>query len=158
MKGAPADATEKELVWLLRAGYRVLVLESFEEERALRVLERAVQQSERSLQVWSLSNGVEGRGAGSLDLGFRELEAQEKPLVLAVLDAQAVLADALAVRRLRDALPRLGQRKQTIVLIGPVVDLPLELEREASRLSLPLPTADELRRLFERVAAGAGGE
>jgi SpoVK/Ycf46/Vps4 family AAA+-type ATPase len=158
VKGAPTDATEKELVWLLRAGYRVLVFESFEEERALRVLERAAQQSERSLQVWSLSNGVDGRGAGSLDLGFRELEAQEKPLVLAVLDAQAVLADALAVRRLRDALPRLGQRKQTIVLIGPVVELPLELEREASRLSLPLPTADELRRLFERVAAGAGGE
>ncbi len=158
MKGAPADATEKELIWLLRAGYRVLVLESFEEERALRVLERAAQQAERSLQIWSLASGVEGRGAGSLDLGLRELEAQEQPLVLAVLDAQAVLADALAVRRLRDALARLGQRKQTLVLLGPVVDLPLELEREASRLSLPLPTADELRRLFERVAAGAGGD
>jgi len=157
VKAAPADTTEKELLWLLRAGYRVLVLESFEEERALRVLERAAQQAERGLQIWSLAGGVEGRGAGSLDLGLRELEALEKPIVLAVVDAQSVLADPIAVRRLRDALPRLGQRKQAVVLLGPVVDLPLELEREASRLALPLPTADELRRLFERVASGSGG-
>jgi SpoVK/Ycf46/Vps4 family AAA+-type ATPase len=155
VKAQPSDATEKELVWLLRAGYRVLVLETFEEERALRVLERAAGQAERGFASWSLAGGVEGRGAGSLDLGFRELEVLEKPLVLAVLDAQAVLAEAAAVRRLRDALPRLAQRKQTVVLLGPIVELPLELEREASRLTLPLPTADELRRLFERVA-GAG--
>ena len=107
--------------------------------------------------MWSSAAGLEGRGVGTLDAGLRELEKNEKPLVLAVLDAQTVLVDNVAVRRLRDALPRLAQRKQTVVLLGPVVDLPLELEREASRLSLPLPTADELRRLFERVASGNGG-
>jgi len=157
VKPAGAEAVEKELGWLLRAGYRVVAFESFEEERALRVLERAAAQAERALAVWSLAAGIEGRGAGSLDAGLRELEAAEKPLVLAVLDAQTVLADAVAVRRLRDALPRLAQRRQTVVLLGPVVDLPLELEREASRLVLPLPTADELRRLFERVAGGGNG-
>jgi hypothetical protein len=151
---AVVDASEKELGWLLRAGYRVVAFESFEEERALRVLERAAAQAERALVMWSLAAGIEGRGAGSLDAGLRELEALEKPVVLAVLDAQTVLGDAVAVRRLRDALPRLAQRRQTVVLLGPVVELPLELEREASRLVLPLPTADELRRLFERVAGG----
>jgi ATP-dependent 26S proteasome regulatory subunit len=156
VRPAGTEAVEKELGWLLRAGYRVVAFESFEEERALRVLERAAAQSERTLAVWSLAGGIEGRGAGSFDAGLRELEAVEKPLVLAVLDAQTVLADALAVRRMRDALGRLAQRRQTIVLLGPVVDLPLELEREASRLALPLPTADELRRLFDRVASGSG--
>jgi SpoVK/Ycf46/Vps4 family AAA+-type ATPase len=156
VKNAFADPSERELGWLLRAGQRVVAFESFEEERALRVLERAAGQAERALAVWSLANGVEGRGAGSLDAGLRELETIEKPLVLAVLDAQTVLADAVAVRRLRDALPRLAQRRQTLVLLGPVVELPLELEREASRLALPLPSADELRRLFERVSAGGG--
>ena len=157
MKPAGAEVVEKELGWLLRAGYRVVAFESFEEDRALRVLERAAAQAERALAVWSLAAGIEGRGAGSFDAGLRELEALENPVVLAVLDAQTVLADSVAVRRLRDALPRLAQRRQTVVLLGPVVDLPLELEREASRLSLPLPTADELKRLFERVAASSGG-
>jgi ATP-dependent 26S proteasome regulatory subunit len=157
VKAAGAEVIEKELGWLLRAGYRVVAFESFEEDRALRVLERAAAQSERTLAVWSSAAGLEGRGTGTLDAGLRELETIEKPLVLAVLDAQTVLTDNVAVRRLRDALPRLAQRKQTVVLLGPVVDLPLELEREASRLTLPLPTADELRRLFERVASGGGG-
>ncbi|MEN8159327.1 MAG: AAA family ATPase [Myxococcota bacterium] len=148
---AGSEATEKELVSLLRAGYRVLALESFEEERALRVIERAATQVERGFVTWSLAGGIEGRGEGSLDAGLRELEGRDQPLVLAVLDAQAVLGDPVALRRLRDALPRLGQRRQTVVLLGPVVELPLELEREASRLMLPLPSADELRRLFERV-------
>jgi hypothetical protein len=156
VKPGGAEAIEKELGWLLRAGYRVVALESFEEERALRLLERAAAQAERALVVWSLAGGVDGRGAGSLDAGLRELEALDKPLVLAVLDAQTVLDLPVAVRRLRDALPRLAQRRQTVVLLGPVVELPLELEREASRLTLPLPSADELRRLFERVA-GSGG-
>jgi SpoVK/Ycf46/Vps4 family AAA+-type ATPase len=149
-----SETAEKELVWLLRAGYRVLALESFEEERALRVIERAATQAERTFVTWSLAGGIEGQGVGSLDAGLQELESLEKPFVLAVLDAQAVLGDAMALRRLRDALPRLGQRRQTVVLLGPVVELPLELEREASRLTLPLPSADELRRLFERVASG----
>jgi len=39
-----------------------------------------------------------------------------------------------------------------------VVDLPLELEREAARLELPLPTAAELAKLFERVVQTAGTE
>jgi hypothetical protein len=156
VKPGGAETIEKELGWLLRAGYRVVAFESFEEERAVRLLERAAAQSERALAVWSLAAGLDGRGAGSLDAGLRELEAVEKPLVLAVLDAQTVLGDPVAVRRLRDALPRLAQRRQTVVLLGPLVELPLELEREASRLALPLPSADELRRLFERVASGGG--
>ncbi len=55
MKAAAPDATERELGWLLRAGYRVVAFESFEEERALRVLERAAAQAERTLAVWSLA-------------------------------------------------------------------------------------------------------
>jgi hypothetical protein len=153
MAGA-SETAEQDLVWLLRAGYRVLALESFEEERALRVIERAATQAERAFVTWSLAGGIAGKGAGSLDAGLRELEGLDKPLVLAVLDAQVVLGDPMARRRLRDALPRFGQRRQTVVLLGPVVELPLELEREASRLTLPLPSAEELRRLFERVAHG----
>ena len=71
------------------------------------------------------------------------------------LPLATMLADALAVRRLRDALPRLGQRKQTIVLIGPVVDLPLELEREVVRGREPVhagPDQDVRRRVEVRHA------
>ena len=150
-----SQAVDRELQLLLRAGYRIIGCETFEEDRALHLLERAAERSERALHTWSLAAGLDGagEGAGSFDLGLVSWADREEPAVLAVLDAHAVLADPVAIRRLRDALPRLAQRRQTLVLIGPVIDLPLELEREAGHLTLPLPGAPELRRMFDRVVA-----
>ena len=68
-----------------------------------------------------------------------------------MLDAHRWLDDAIALRRLRDLLPALGARKQCIVLVGPLFHLPVEIEREAGRVALPLPSAAELAHLFERV-------
>jgi SpoVK/Ycf46/Vps4 family AAA+-type ATPase len=71
--------------------------------------------------------------------------------VFVVLDAHRVLDDALAVRRLRDLFPVLSARKQVVVLLGPVIELPLELEREVARVSLPLPDESEMLGLLQRV-------
>ena len=92
-----------------------------------------------------------GQGAGSLDDGLRAIAAHDGPALFVLLDAHRVLDDALATRRLRDILPAFTARKQAIVLLGPVIELPLELQRETARLELPLPTASELNTLFQRV-------
>jgi hypothetical protein len=161
----------EELGQLVRAGWRLLALESFEEERALAVLERTAAGSERRLHVWSLASGLapadaaargarapaEGTGAGSLDAGLRALATVEAPALFALLDAQRLLDDPLAVRRLRDLLPQLGARRQAVVLLGPRIELPLELVRETGRVELPLPGAPELRALFRKVAEQTPG-
>ncbi len=79
------------------------------------------------------------------------LETCEEDRALAVLDAHRLLDDPVAVRRVRDLLPHFARRKQTLVLIGPMVELPVELTRDTARTELPLPDAAELRGLFERV-------
>jgi len=147
-----------ELALLVKAGWRVVVLETFEEDRALRLLERVAETTKRPLQVWSSTGGIGGAGAGSLRGCMEVAASQEEPALFAVLDAHRVLDAADGVRALRDALPELGRRRQVLVLIGPVVDLPMELEREAGRLSLPLPNASELRGLFAKVAETSGGK
>jgi SpoVK/Ycf46/Vps4 family AAA+-type ATPase len=147
-----ADCVQ-ELSLLLRAGWRVIALESFEEERALRVLERAAQSAKRELRTWSVATGLEpeGEGSGSLDEGLRAIAAVEEPAVFVILDARVPLQDFVSIRRLRDMLPELGRRRQALVLLGAVIELPLELEREAGRVSLALPDASDLHGLFERV-------
>jgi AAA+ superfamily predicted ATPase len=147
-----ADCVE-EISLLLRAGWRVIALETFEEERALRVLERAARSAKRELRTWSVAAGLqpEGEGSGSLDQGLRAIAAVDAPAVFAILDAGVPLQDFTATRRLRDMLPELGRRRQVLVLLGAVIDLPLELEREAGRVILALPDASDLRGLFERV-------
>ncbi len=145
--------TVEELKILVRAGWRVIALETFEEERALQMLARAVEGSPQKLCPWTVAHGLAGTGAGagSLDAGIAAIAAHGEPAVFAILDAHRLLDDPLAVRRLRDWLPQANARKQTIVLVGPVLDLPMELTRESARVELPLPSASELSGLFTKL-------
>ncbi len=143
----------QELTLLVQSGWRLVALESFEEDRALRVLERVAASCERRLLVWSVAAGIDssGRGAESLEQGLRAMAEIEEPALFVLLDARRELDDTRSVRRLRDWLPLCGKRRQTVVLLGPTLELPLELVREAGRVDLPLPRVDELEKLFRRV-------
>jgi len=146
-------AVADELRTLVRAGWRLAVFETFEEERALNLLERVAEGTDRRCLTWSVVAGLgaSGDGAGSLDAGLRAVAACEEPALFAMLDAHRWLDDPVALRRLRDLLPTLGTRKQCVVLVGPVFHLPIEIERDAGRVALPLPGPAELQHLFARV-------
>jgi hypothetical protein len=148
-----STAGKEELIALIRSGWRLIALESFEEDRALGLLEQVASACERACIPWSLASGIEGRpqSSGSLDAGLRAIGAHEAPALFALLDAHRLLDDPLAVRRLRDLLPALAARKQLLVMLAPVLDLPLELVREAARVELPLPNDEELHGLFRRL-------
>ncbi|MEE8314256.1 MAG: AAA family ATPase [Myxococcota bacterium] len=155
----------EELCLLIRSGWKLIAFESFEEERALSVLEHTGKAAGRALVRWSIASGLipggnipGGNGAGSLDLGLKAISAEPNPSIFAILDAHRLLDDPVGVRRLRDLLCMLGERNQVVVLLGPVIELPVELQREAARVQLPLPTAEELQRLFGSVAQGADSQ
>jgi AAA+ superfamily predicted ATPase len=147
--GAAAD----ELRLLVRAGWRLAVFETFEEERALNLLERVASGCERRLFTWTVAAGLAGSGDGanSFDAGLAAIARCAEPALFAMLDAHRWLDDPIALRRLRDLLPELGARKQCIVLVGPVFHLPVEIERDAGHVALPLPGAAEIAHLFTRV-------
>jgi ATP-dependent 26S proteasome regulatory subunit len=157
-----SSACADELKLLLRSGWRLVAFESFEEERALQLLERVASAGGSACVPWSAARGLgeTGRGIGSLDAGLEAVAAHAEPAIFALLDAHRLIGDPLAVRRLRDLLPTLSTRKQAVVLVGPVIDLPAELVRDAGRVTLPLPNAAELSSLFRRLLdkAGSGGD
>ena len=150
------EATE-ELALVIQSGWTLISFENFEEERALAVLEHAARFCDRKLVCWSIASGLipGGNGAGSLDDGLKAISAEPDSAIFAILDAHRLLEDTVGVRRLRDLLGVLAERTQVVVLLGPLIDLPAELEREAARLSLPLPGAGEMTRLMEAVAPDA---
>ncbi|MDJ0786736.1 MAG: AAA family ATPase [Myxococcota bacterium] len=158
-----SSETLRELSLLLRSGHRLIAVETFEEDRALRLLERVAGSAERKLRRWSVATGLDGEliadgagpGQGSLEAGLEAVLELSEPSLVVLLDAHELLADAGVRRRLRDVLGELGRRRQTLVFVGAVVDLPVELEREAGRVVLPLPTPAELSGLFERVGSGS---
>jgi len=142
-----------ELRELLRSGWRMVAFETFEEERALQVLERVAKNGNWKLVPWSVARGLgeSGQGSGSLDQGLAAMAAFAEPALFVLLDAHRHLGDPLAARRLRDLLPALSERRQAVVLVAPVIDLPMELVREAGRVELPLPNAQDLTKLFRRL-------
>jgi len=151
------SSTGDELRALVRAGWRLLALETFEEDRAVGLLERVATALERRCITWSCAAGLAGdeSAAGSLEAGLRAVERIAEPAVFVMLDAHRGLHDAVAVRRMRDLLPGLGSRKQCIVLLGPAFDVPQELVRETGRVELPLPGPAELRGVLKKVLESA---
>jgi AAA+ superfamily predicted ATPase len=149
----------EELRVLLRSGWRLVALESFEEERALQMLERVASAESWPCLPWSVARGLgdSGQGAGSLEAGLEAVALHSEPALFVLLDAQRLLDAPLAVRRLRDLLPTLATRKQAVVLLAPVIDLPVELVRETGRLELPLPNAAELGSLLQRLLEKSSG-
>ncbi|MFB3117318.1 MAG: hypothetical protein ACE1ZP_01010, partial [Myxococcota bacterium] len=167
-----ADCAE-ELQLLILSGWNLIALESSEEDRALALLRRLAQATERRCITWTLASGLdagkidsklkdrkvkvaEGSGSGSLNEGLIGFSCCEEPAVFVVLDAHRLLDDPMAIRRLRDLLPQITARRQVVVLLGPVLHLPIELLREAAVVELPLPNEDELLSLFERLAEKLG--
>jgi len=124
----------KELGLLVKAGWRLIGLEAFEEARALETLQLAAQACKRELVTWSVATGLgnTGHGAGSLDDGLRAISAAAQPAIFVILDAHRQLGDPIALRRLRDLLDLLSERMQAIVLLAPAIELPAELVHEAS--------------------------
>jgi hypothetical protein len=143
----------EELALLIRSGWRVIALESFEEDRALAMVQRVAEALERRCDPWSLATGFEddAQSSGSFDAALRAIAVREAPSLFVILDAHRLLDDPLATRRLRDLLPTMAARHQALILLGPTLELPAELQREAGRIELPLPGEAELRALFRRV-------
>lgn len=149
-----------DLSLLIQSGWRLIALESFEEDRALRVLGRVADGCGLKLIRWTVASGMGDSqlGSGGLEAGLRALTEIEEPALFVLLDCGPELQRHGTVRHLRDLLPRFAEREQTVVLLGPSIDLPLELAREAGRVSLPLPRREELQVLLQHLVDSAGAE
>ncbi len=140
--------------------YTLLVLRTFEEERWESELAELALELERGLVVWSVTSGpqpsLRSNGNGKLDpLAFLEQIAEYPPEHLFLLkDLHPYLKDPAVVRKLRDMVPLLREQQKTLLLMGPVDDVPLELVKDVSILELPLPGVEEMRAELGQVLAG----
>ena len=61
--------TSSEIALLIQSGWHLIALETFEEDRALRLLQRISDEAGLKLIPWSIASGIgdEGRGRGALE-------------------------------------------------------------------------------------------
>jgi len=140
------------------SGYPVLMLRTFEEQRWESELAELALEMDRGLVTWSVTSGLQppvsaahnGHGADAVAF-LDEIAAYPTEHLFLLKDLHPHLHDPRVVRKLRDLLPQYRREQKTLLLMGPVDELPLELSKEISTIELPLPGIEELRQELNSV-------
>jgi len=151
-----------ELSVLIRAKYPILYLVSWEERRVEESVTLVCRDLKRNLHSWSVTQGMRpavNRTSGPAKAGNLpgELEAlaqvHEAPelTVFLLKDFHPFLKDYRVVRLLRDLAGRLRGKAQTIILTGPILTLPPELEKDITVVDFPLPAASDIDEMLGKV-------
>ena len=130
--------------------YTMLFLKTWEEERWEGELAGLAQEIERGLVVWSATSGWQppisnGSAAGTATDFLDDILAYPQEHIFLLKDFHPFLGDAAVVRKLRDLVPTLTEQGKSLLFLGPVCEIPVELQTEAVAMDLPLPGLEEMR-------------
>ncbi|HRF60564.1 MAG TPA: AAA family ATPase [Fimbriimonadaceae bacterium] len=154
----------RDIEVLVRAKYPILYVCSWEERRVEEAVKQVCDKLKRTLHTWSVTQGMKpavNRTSGPAKPGGLpgELEAlaqvHEAPeyTVFLMRDFHPYLKDSRVIRLLRDLAGRLRTKAQTLILLSPVMNLPIELEKDVTVLDFPLPGRDDIAKMLDAVIA-----
>ena len=147
---------KEELNILIKAQYPLIYLLTPEEERAEQAIETIAQQDtpQRRLFVWTLTHGTVEAGQQSRgnthhstvspQMALQAALRERDPAIYIFKDLHPFLDSPEVVRWLRDATLSFKGSHKTIILMSPVQQIPVELEKEIVVLDFPLPTMAEV--------------
>ncbi|HAZ63243.1 MAG TPA: AAA family ATPase [Armatimonadetes bacterium] len=141
----------------LRARYPLLWLPTAEEERAeedLRAVAAALQPA-WTVWAWDCADGFGGEEAHRRlplpALEFIAAQPVDEPALFILRDFHPFLRDPQVTRALRNLAHELRGRRQTIILLGAVLDVPPTLTDEVTVLDYPLPSAEVVGAHFDQL-------
>jgi SpoVK/Ycf46/Vps4 family AAA+-type ATPase len=131
--------------------YTLLFLKTWEEERWETALSEVALDIERGLVVWTVTDGAQPPSNPDAAMStdphafLDEIEAYPPEHLFLIKDFHPYLQDPRVVRKLRDLTTRLGAQQKTLLFMGPIVEIPIDLQKEAFSFDLPLPGIEEVR-------------
>jgi SpoVK/Ycf46/Vps4 family AAA+-type ATPase len=165
---------------LLDSSTPIVVMETVEEVRAVRLVRAACAALNLATFEWSIASGLArcgGDGAGpALELGrlpahgaesdvnaqaiynsrepaqmLGNLEGITVDAAFILKDLQRHMEDAVVVRRLRDVGQKFSPNRRTVILTAPSITIPPELASLVEFLELPLPDRQRLHQIIDEV-------
>src|SRR5437868_12011597 len=150
-----------DLDTLIRARYPLIYLVSWEEQRLDGILQDLAVQHGKVLFAWSITRGLKRIGGAR---ALPQIEPQKSPAemlaaigkvgepsLVVLKDFHPFLSDATVVRALRELAHDLKSTYTTVILLSPVLQMPVELEKEISVLDVPLPGFRDLYQLLREI-------
>lgn len=163
---------EEELDVLIRAKYPILYIVSWEERRIEQILRRVAAARRKKLFGWTLTDGIQpldGLESAPIDpatshplRALDHIAASQEAAIFCLKDFHPFLDDLhplpeqpVITRKLRDITNQLKESRKTLVILGPLLRFPAELEKDVTVLDYALPTPAELEQSLERVIRSA---
>lgn len=153
-----------DITTLVRARYPLVLLETYEETRAIQMLEKVAIEQQKKIAVWSITSGLttltgEPVGERTEDpVAVLNLIQESKEQMIVILkDLHKFLLpekDVIVYRKLRDMYDSLKATSKTIFIISPMVKIPIELSKSITVLTLPLPDKEELETVLSSIIDG----
>jgi SpoVK/Ycf46/Vps4 family AAA+-type ATPase len=173
-----AKASIADLEAHLKASYKLIHFCTQEEKRAEEHLQRLAKTGSRPREyfTWKATDGfltVDGKVPSNCKdcakppekalQWVMDRERQKCPPAMYVLkDIHPFLggrsAQALVIRKLKDAVQVLEETYSAIILLGPSMELPVELEKEIVIIDFKPPSFEELRERFAELIADYKGQ
>ena len=148
-------ATDLEL--LVRSRYPLILVETLEEERLESLLSRVASRLGVPFFRWSRTRGLVREDLDKATYDTTEplkllahLSAARVDGIFLLADFQPYLSEPVTVRKLRETAQTFTGDRRALVLSGPEIQLPPELERQSVPFHVALPDED---RLFAEVSA-----
>ena len=179
-----ADPLER-LKILLSSSTPIVVMETVEEMRAVRLVRAACSSLSLATFEWSIASGLVrcGSEVGELvpetsfsavgpghDLSgaqglynskepaqaLSNLEAMSLEAAFVLKDFHRHMDDPVVVRRLRDVGQKFSTNRRTVIITAPSITIPAELGSLVEFLELPLPDKQRLRQIIDEMTVRVG--
>ncbi|MCL2933402.1 MAG: AAA family ATPase [Trichodesmium sp. MAG_R03] len=157
---------KEELNILIEAQYPLIYLVTSEEERTEQAISALAQtKPQRKLFVWTVTHGLTEYGQSrnltqhntvSPEAAIEWVIRQRDPStgasagIYVFKDLHPFIDSPPVTRWLRDAIANFKGTNKTIILMSPVQNVPIELEKEVVVLDFPLPDMKELNQVLSR--------
>lgn len=149
---------KEELSILIQAQYPLIYLVTSEEERAEQAITVIAQlKPQRRVFIWTVTHGIVEYGQPrnvtqhntvSPEAAIEWVIRQREPGIYVFKDLHPFIDSPAVMRWLRDAVASFKDTQKAIVLMSPVQNIPIELEKEVVMLDYPLPDMTELNQVL----------
>ncbi|MDD2703009.1 MAG: AAA family ATPase [Candidatus Omnitrophica bacterium] len=148
-----------EIDVLIRARYSLITIVSYEETRVIECLKEMAARRSKQLMIWSATRGlrkyeeqdkIDDQTRDPLN-ALNHIERSTYPAIFVMLDFHHYLNDNVIVRKLRDLVENLKETYESLVIVSPVFNIPVELEKDIAVIDFDLPTTEDLGRLLDEI-------
>jgi SpoVK/Ycf46/Vps4 family AAA+-type ATPase len=156
------DSNDLELI--IKSQTPIVVIETYEEGRALELLNRIAVKNAQMLQAWSITEGLRPVGITLVqddqqtilepEEALKAIKNSRAPSIYVLCDMHPFLSDEHPknIRFLKDIALTYGHTPKTIVLISHAITPPAELKHYTAHFQLSLPSDEQIMAIIREEA------